>query len=119
MLQEIEPFEDLIKKLARISKLTLSKEEPSKETDIAQISKDFKIFIPKTELGDIEKEIERKKKELEAKNGALVRADEKLKNQKFVSSAPAQVIEGVKKQRDDLHKEVLALKQYLRDIGGE
>lgn len=118
VLQEIEPFVDLIKKLARLSKLQLSTDEPSKETDIAQISKDYKIFIPKSELGNIEKEIERKKKELESKSGSLKRADEKLKNDKFVSSAPAEVIEGVRKHRDELYKEVQALKLYLRDIGG-
>lgn len=119
VLKEIEPFAELIKKLAKLSALALSTEEPSKETHVAQISKDFKIFIPKDALGDIEKEIQRKKKELLDKTGAWERAVEKLKNQKFVSSAPEKVIEGVKKQRDDLEREVKALKQYLRDIGGE
>lgn len=118
ILEEIKPFQELIKKLAKVHTLTFVTDEPPKETHLAHIQKDFKLYFVKTELGDIEREIERKKASLADKETALLRAKEKLNNEKFTSSAPEKVVAGVKKQHDDLLKEVTALKQYLKDLGG-
>lgn len=116
VLSELKSFEPLLKKLAKASSVEFVTKEPPKETHMALILKDVKVYIPKAELGDLTKEIERKKKELADKGEALKRAEEKLKNEKFMSSAPEAVRAGVVKNRDDLSREVLALKQYLEDM---
>jgi valyl-tRNA synthetase len=67
-------------------------------------------------LGDVVKEKARKEKELGEKEQALLRANEKLANPRFVSSAPEAVRRGVEKQRDDLQSEVLALRKYLEGL---
>ncbi len=60
----------------------------------------------------------RKEKELEQVLQALHRANEKLKNERFMNSAPENVKAGVIKQRDDLQKEATALESYLKELGG-
>lgn len=118
VLTDLTPFAELIKKLAKASELVVTKAEPGNDTHIASILKDLKIFIRKSDLGDLEKEMVRKQKELQEKMAALTRADEKLRNERFMQSAPDKVKEGVVKQREELAREVKALEQYLKDIGG-
>ncbi len=116
ILNEMKSLESLLKKLSRASEIQFLTSEPSKQTHVALILKDLKVFVPKSELGDLTKEIERKKKELADKTEALKRAEEKLKNEKFMSSAPEAVRAGVVKNREDLSREVQALSQYLEDM---
>ncbi len=116
VLNELKPFMHLLKKLARASDVQLIAQDADKKTHVAIILTDTKVFVPKAELGDLTKEVERKKIELVGKQEALKRAEEKLKNEKFMNSAPDNVKAGVVKTRDDLTKEVNALKSYLEDM---
>jgi valyl-tRNA synthetase len=108
-------FAPMLKHLARAI-IKIEKSEPNKKDYLAVFSSKYKIFIPKSELPDLEKEIARRKKELEDKKSALARAEEKLKNEKFMNSAPEQVRAGVIKTRDDLVKSVSVIEQYLKDV---
>lgn len=116
-LSELEPFSDLIRKMAKVKSLQLSQTEPSKVDFAATILTDIKVFIPRSELGDTGQERSRKQKELESKEEALHRANEKLKNERFMASAPEAVKQGVIRQRDDLQREVDALRAYLKELG--
>lgn len=116
LLNELIPFKELIKRVARVKDLAFEKKEYPKETHISIVTGEVKLFIPKEELGDLTQELTRKRKELEDKTEQLKRADEKLRNEKFINSAPEAVKEGVKKRRVELKREVDALLQYLEDL---
>lgn len=117
LLFELSPFKELIKKMGKLKELDFKTQEFPKETHLSIVMRDLKLFIPKSDLGDLTKELSRKRKELQEKTEALRRADEKLRNEKFINSAPQAVKEGVVKQKMDLKREVEALEQYLADLG--
>ena len=79
----------------------------SSVTEIAQ------IYVPLGELVDIEKEKARLTAEIERIDGELARAEGKLKNESFVSKAPAKLVdaerEKVKKYQDMREKCVAQL----------
>jgi valyl-tRNA synthetase len=102
--------------MAKLNSIEFDQREYPKETHLPVVMRDLRLFIPKTELGDVNQEFERKKKELQEKTEALRRADEKLRNERFMNSAPAAVKEGVLKQKTELKREVEALQQYLEDL---
>lgn len=115
--KEISGLKPLIEKLSRSQVEIKPSGEFSKEEFLSIFNVDTILAVPKSKLGDLTKEVERKKAELVGKKEALKRAEEKLKNEKFMSSAPQAVKDGVIKNRDDLTKEVNALEKYLKDIG--
>jgi valyl-tRNA synthetase len=115
-VKSLEPFSELIQKLAKASSLKFGGAEPDKASNVAVFTKHFRVFIPKSELGDLTKEITRRRKELDEKKVALTRAEEKLRNEKFMQSAPENVRNGVIKTRDDLVREVAAIQKYLEDV---
>jgi valyl-tRNA synthetase len=68
------------------------------------------IFIPFEQLIDIEKEIERLKKEKENLESEIERVNSKLSNESFVARAPAKVVEGEKGKQQkyqDMYNKVL------------
>jgi valyl-tRNA synthetase len=116
LLKELKPFADLVKRMGKLKELTFENVDYSKETHLSIVMRDLKLFIPKTDLGDLTKELARKQKELQEKTEALRRADEKLRNDKFMNSAPQAVKDGVLKQKTELKREVEALQKYLEDL---
>ncbi|MBM4317438.1 MAG: valine--tRNA ligase [Deltaproteobacteria bacterium] len=116
LVKELIPFKELIKKMAKLSSIEFEQKEYPKQTHLSVVMRDLRFFISKAELGDLTQELERKKKELQEKTEALRRADEKLRNERFMNSAPQAVKEGVLKQKTELKREVEALQQYLEDL---
>ncbi len=68
------------------------------EGAVTIVTADAKIYIPLDELVDKEAELKRLNKELEQLQKRLAQSEGKLKNQGFVSKAPAAVVEGVRNQ---------------------
>lgn len=110
---DLSPFSEMIAKLVRASSVTVTDKEPDKETHSVAVISDVKIYVPQSDLGDVAEIRSRKLKELQDKKEALARAQSKLQNEKFMSGAPEAVRQGVVKQRDDLAREVTALKEFL------
>ena len=59
---------------------------------------DAKLYIPMGQLVDVQKEIERITKELEAAKKFLASLEGKLSNEKFVSRAPEAVVAAEREQ---------------------
>ncbi len=89
-----------IERLASASSVTIG-ESFDIEGAVTIISDGAKILIPMDELVDKEKELARLNKELEKTLKEIAMLEGKLANEKFVSKAPAAVIEG---ERDKLAK---------------
>lgn len=104
-------FDEKIIKLARLSKLENAKE------DIVGcktfISRGYKFFIVTGEVANDGDEREKLLKELEYTNGFLASVDKKLSNEKFVASAPANVLANEKKKKEDALSKIAMLEQLL------
>lgn len=77
------------------------------------VTADCKIYIPMDELVDKEKELARLNKELEDTKKRLAQSEGKLKNEGFVSKAPAQVVENVKQQAQREHEKIAMIEAAL------
>ena len=65
------------------------------------VTADAKLYLPLAQLVDVEKELARIAKETENAQKEITRAEAQLSNEKFVSRAPANVIQA---QRDKLEQ---------------
>ena len=91
-----------ITRLAYAEQVIVSKEEPAGHEDMAQaITPDARLYLPLAQLVDLDKELIRVAKEKEAAQKEIARAEAQLSNEKFVSRAPANVIQA---QREKLEQ---------------
>lgn len=112
-LSELKTFERQIIRLTHSNKVSWVTERPSVTENLELILKDCSVFVEKVHFGSLEQEREKQKKILLEKQEAFKRAQQKLQNEKFMSSAPAHVKEGVIKQASELEAEVKAIERYL------
>ncbi len=81
-------------KLASASEVIILKaKEEAPENIVSVVSKGAEIYMPLLELVDVEKELERLNKEKAKLQGEIERVEKKLANERFVSKAPAEVVE--------------------------
>ena len=66
---------------------------------------------------DVEKEKEEIQKELDYTKGFLKSVKKKLENERFVSNAPAQVVEMEKKKQSDAEAKIKTLEESLKNLG--
>ena len=97
--------EGFLQRLAYADEVTLLDAEPANLDGMVTITTvDAKLYIPMGQLVDVQKELERIAKELEAARKFLASLEGKLSNEKFVSRAPEAVVnaerEKAAKQRD-------------------
>ncbi|MHB1042092.1 MAG: valine--tRNA ligase [Eubacteriales bacterium] len=93
---------------------------PDKPEQAAHASvKGVEIFLPLKGLIDIEKEVARLKKELEATERDLRRVLGKLGNPGFVSKAPAAVVEGEKTKEAELSGKALQVRDRIFTLTSE
>ena len=74
------------------------------------------FFIPMTGKVDAEKEREIILKELEYLRGFSASIDKKLSNEKFVGSAPPQVVETERKKKADVEAKIKAIEESLQSL---
>ena len=86
-------------RLAYASELTITGEAPAEASDmVSVITNDAKLYMPLSELVDLQKERERIEKELKKANDEKARFENKLSNEKFVSKAPEAVVNAEKEK---------------------
>ncbi len=81
------------------------------------VTSNAKIYIPMDELVDREAEEKRLKKELENAEKQLQQTENKLKNEGFVSKAPANVIEGARQNAAKLRERIAMIRETLDSLG--
>ena len=75
------------------------------------------IYMPLSELVDIEKELERLKKEEKRLEGELKRSKGMLSNEKFISKAPAAKIEEEKAKLEKYEQMMKEVKDRIESLG--
>jgi len=111
----LNPFRDLIKKLANVSAFDYVESNPDNTINFIIGGSEF--FIPMEGTVDMAAERERLEKELEYTKGFLSAVDKKLSNERFVKGAPAQVLEKEWQKKADAEGKIKALEQSIAAIG--
>jgi|AntRauTorcE11898_2_1112593.scaffolds.fasta_scaffold01049_2 valyl-tRNA synthetase len=112
--REEEAFDGIIRKLCNLESFEASTEKTDNAMSFIVRSSEF--FIPLD--GAIDMEAERKKLEEELKytQGFLTGVEKKLSNERFVSSAPAQVVEREQKKKADAEARIHVIKEQLKNM---
>jgi valyl-tRNA synthetase len=108
-------FWPLVKKLSNIGTISFTKEEVS--NTIGFIVKSTEFFIPFEGNADPVKERDEILKELNYQKGFLASIEKKLSNEKFVNSAPSDVVETERKKKADAEAKIKALAEMLLKLG--
>ncbi|ARC84134.1 valine--tRNA ligase [Clostridium argentinense CDC 2741] len=119
--EALEAFKEGItyfEKLASASEvIILSSKEEAPENVVTVVSKGAEIYMPLLELVDVEKELERLNKEKAKLESEIDRVEKKLSNERFVSKAPAEVVEEEKAKGEkykEMYKAVLESIENLK-----
>jgi len=107
---------ELVMKLATLSELTLSPDEPDNAKSF--ISGTDKYYVALNKEIDVAAESAKMTQELEYQRGFVRSIEGKLSNERFVSSAPAQVVENERKKLADGLARMAILEDSLAKMGG-
>ena len=115
-LQAFNAEQRTIERLAKLSRLAT--EDPPQEAGAHQVLPDGStVFVPLGDAIDVAKECERLTGELERMDGQLTSVAAKLANEKFVSRAPAEVVEREREKERSWREQHEALAEKLRVLG--
>lgn len=106
----LNSFWPIVRKLSNISEVYSSPEKPN---GISFLVGTAEFIIPLEGKVDAVKERESILKEIEYQRGFMASVDKKLTNDKFVNSAPPQVIEMERKKKADAESKIKALEERL------
>jgi valyl-tRNA synthetase len=104
----------LMKKLANISEISLTNEDVADAVSFRVGAVEY--FIPLAQKINIEEEREKIQAELTYIQGFLQSVEKKLSNERFVTSAPAAVVEGERKKQADALGKIEVLKKRLKSL---
>ena len=113
---QVKSFWPVIRKLANLNRIDIVHEAPSSNAT-AMLVGSVEFFIPLEGKVDKAKEREEILKEIAYHQGFLAIVDKKLGNEKFVNSAPPQVVENERKKKADAEARIIALQESLMRLG--
>jgi valyl-tRNA synthetase len=107
-------FDPVIGKLGNIANLTYTDEQVKGAISFRVKSNDY--FIPVAGAIDVEAERSKLEEELNYTRGFLKSVEKKLSNERFVSGAPAQVVEMEKQKKADAEAKIEAILASLKAL---
>jgi len=87
-----------------------------KEGSIAVAGTGFEGFVYVKDVIDVPKEVERLKKDLKKEESQLEKTDKKLKNEKFLNKAPAEIVEKEKNKYEEMKSKITKMKKYIDNL---
>lgn len=105
-----------ISSLAKVAELKADENLAKPKASASSVVKGADIFVPLEGLIDLSIERNRLEKEIARLEGSLAGVNKKLSNEKFVSNAPANVIENEKTKKADWESSLEKLKSILEDL---
>jgi valyl-tRNA synthetase len=109
-------FDSFPGKIIKLCKLdAFDAGEPGADFVVNQtlVIRDYKFFVSTGEIIDPAAEREKLLKELEYAKGFLASIEKKLSNEKFVSNAPAAVLETENKKKEDALRKIALIEETL------
>jgi valyl-tRNA synthetase len=107
---------DYIKKLAKVEELKACENITKPKASASAIVKSSEIYVPLEGLIDLDVERQRLQKEITRLEGSLAGIEKKLSNEKFVSGAPAEVVEKERTKQRDWQENLRKLKEILSNL---
>ena len=107
-------FDCVIAKLCNVSEVSYVAEAPSGAFGFIVGSTEF--FVPLTGSVDVEAEIKKLEEELKYAQGFLKSVEAKLSNERFVSGAPAAVVDKERKKKADAEAKIAVIEQQLAGL---
>ena len=107
-------FNSFVKKLANVKEIGTTESKIQSATSFLVGTQEF--FIPMEGKVDVAKEREEALKDLGYQKGFLASVLKKLSNEKFVNSAPPQVIEMERKKQADAESKIKSLEERLASL---
>jgi valyl-tRNA synthetase len=107
---------DYIKKLAKVEELKAGENITKPKASASAIVKSSEIYVPLEGLIDLDVERQRLQKEITRLEGSLAGIEKKLSNEKFVSGAPAEVVEKERTKQRDWQENLRKLKEILSNL---
>ena len=112
-----EAEREAIAKLAYCSAVEIGESFPQAEGSVTVVTASCRGYLPMDDLVDKKAETARLTKELEGAKKQLATAEAKLQNEKFISKAPQNVIDGVKDNAAKLREKVRMIEESLAALG--
>ena len=109
-------FDCVIAKLCNVSEVSYVAEAPAGAFGFIVGSTEF--FVPLTGSVDVEAEIKKLEEELKYAQGFLKSVEAKLSNERFVSGAPAAVVDKERKKKADSEAKIAVIEQQLAGLRG-
>ena len=103
-----------ISELAAAAPVTFSDEKT--QHALTGVAGGVEIFLPLKDLIDTEKEIARLTKELEKLKKGIASTEGKLKNEKFISKAPAEVVQTEKEKLEAAQEKILSIESRIEQL---
>ncbi|MBR0394367.1 MAG: class I tRNA ligase family protein, partial [Alistipes sp.] len=104
-------FEAVLRKMGNLSAVNAVTEK--NPTDAGFIVKTTQYFIPMGDNVNVEEEVAKLEKDLAYYEGFLTSVMKKLSNERFVNSAPAQVVANERAKQSDAEAKIAAIKEQL------
>jgi valyl-tRNA synthetase len=104
-------FDPVVEKLCNLSELTYT--DDKKDGAVAFIIRSTEFYIPLEGSVDVEAEIEKLEEELKYTKGFLISVDKKLSNERFVNSAPEQVVAKEQQKKADAEARMRVIQEQL------
>ena len=104
-------YAEVVKKMGNLNALTTVSEKP--EGAASYMVGTTEYFIPLGGMIDVEEELKKLEADLKYQEGFLQSVLKKLSNEKFVSKAPANVIEMERKKQADAESKIASLKESI------
>jgi len=113
-------YPELLISLCNLSEITLieGRDVARRVSTVQFMIRTTEYFVPLTGKIDAEDEIKKLETELKYQEGFLIAVMKKLDNERFVSSAPAQVVEIERKKQADAESRIQAISQQLENLKG-
>ena len=118
-LENIDTFKNLspyISRLAKTSNIIIDNAATKPDQAASIVIDDNEIFIPLSGIIDIDIEIERLTKQLNAYNGRLNNVNHKLNNKNFTDRAPKDIVEHEQKKRDQYQSTIEKIEDNLKSL---
>ena len=107
-------FDCVIAKLCNVSEISYVAEAPAGAFGFIVGSTEF--FVPLTGSVDVDAEIKKLEEELKYAQGFLKSVEAKLSNDRFVSGAPAAVVDKERKKKADAEAKIAVIEQQLAGL---
>ena len=105
----------IMEKLAYANKIEVGSEY-NLEGAVTIVTADARVYIPMDELVDKKAELERLTRELESAKKQYDNAAAKLTNEKFMSKAPENVVEGVRQNAAKLGEHIALIESSIKEL---